>query len=39
MLQALDAETGVLLPGEEAQRNGHYLCPECGVLVGLRLGL
>jgi Competence protein CoiA-like family len=38
MLQALDALTGLAVAGEEARREGRYVCPECRRLVGLRLG-
>jgi competence CoiA-like predicted nuclease len=38
MLQALDAVTGLCVSGEEARRDGRYLCPECRKLVGPRLG-
>jgi competence protein CoiA-like protein len=37
MLQALDAQTGLVTIAEEARRDGRYLCPECNKLVGLRL--
>lgn len=38
MLQALDAVSGLAVPAEEARREGRYLCPECGKVVGPRLG-
>jgi hypothetical protein len=38
MLQALDAQTGMTVAGEEARRDGRYVCPECGKLVNPRLG-
>jgi competence CoiA-like predicted nuclease len=38
MLQAVDVQTGALVPGDEARRDGRYLCPECRTIVGLRLG-
>lgn len=39
MMQAVDVETGVMVAGEEARRDGRYLCPECKAIVGLRSGL
>ena len=39
MLQALDAQTGLVTAAEEARREGRFVCPECGKLVGLRLGM
>src|SRR5438445_1775394 len=38
MLQALDATTGMAVAADEAPRHARYVCPECGKLVGLRLG-
>jgi hypothetical protein len=38
MLQALDALTGMIVTGAEARREGRYVCPECGKLVGPRVG-
>ena len=38
MMQAVDVVTGWTVAGEEARRERRYLCPECGALVGLRLG-
>jgi hypothetical protein len=38
MLQAVDAQTGQPVAAEEARRDGRYVCPECGKLVGPRLG-
>lgn len=39
MMQAIDVETGVMVAGDEARRDGRYLCPECKTVVGLRAGL
>ncbi len=38
MMQAVDTETGRIIAGEDARRQGRYLCPGCGALVGLRWG-
>src|ERR1700730_12390837 len=38
MLQALDAVTNLAVAAGEARRDGRYVCPECGKLVGLRSG-
>jgi hypothetical protein len=38
MLQAIDALTGFSVAGEEARRDGRYMCAACGKLVGLRSG-
>lgn len=39
MMQAIDVATGGMVAGAEARRGRRYLCPECGALVSLRLGL
>ena len=38
MMQAVDVVTGLTAAADEARRGGRYLCPECGALVGLRVG-
>jgi competence protein CoiA len=37
MLQALDAQTGQPVAAEDSRRDGRYVCPGCGKLVGPRL--
>jgi competence CoiA-like predicted nuclease len=39
MLQAIEAQSGMVVAAEEAQREARHVCPECGRLVGLRLGM